>query len=101
MISYIERIGSGEDLREEIEVLTKEDAMEEFMFLGLRRMQGISGTQFENCFGNTIEEIYGDVIEKLEQEKMLEVKEDKIRLTKRGIDVSNYVSANFCCRKRF
>ena len=95
MISYIERIGSGEDLREEIEVLTKEDAMEEFMFLGLRRMQGISGTQFENCFGNTIEEIYGDVIEKLEQEKMLEVKEDKIRLTKRGIDVSNYVFCEF------
>lgn len=86
---------SGEDLREEIEVLTKEDAMEEFMFLGLRRMQGISGTQFENCFGNTIEEIYGDVIEKLEQEKMLEVKEDKIRLTKRGIDVSNYVFCEF------
>lgn len=95
MISYIERIGSGEDLREEIEVLTKEDAMEEFMFLGLRRMQGISGTQFENCFGNTIEEIYGDVLEKLEQEKMLEVKEDKIRLTKRGIDVSNYVFCEF------
>ena len=42
MISYIERIGSGEDLREEIEVLKKEDAMEEFMFLGLRKMQGIS-----------------------------------------------------------
>lgn len=95
MISYIERIGSGEDLREEIEVLTKEDAMEEFMFLGLRKMQGISRIQFENCFGNTIEEIYGDVIEKLEQEKMLEVKEDKIRLTKRGIDVSNYVFCEF------
>ena len=95
MTSYIERIGSGEDLREEIEVLTKEDAMEEFMFLGLRKMQGISGIQFENCFGNTIEEIYGDVLEKLEQEKMLEVKENKIRLTKRGIDVSNYVFCEF------
>lgn len=58
-------------------------------------MQGISRIQFENCFGNTIEEIYGDVIEKLEQEKMLEVKEDKIRLTKRGIDVSNYVFCEF------
>ena len=39
------------------------------MFLGLRKMQGISESKFENCFGNTIEEIYGDVIEKLEQEK--------------------------------
>ncbi len=101
MTSYIERIGSGEDLREEIEVLTKEDAMEEFMFLGLRKMQGISGIQFENCFGNTIEEIYGDVLEKLEQEKMLEVKEDKIRLTKEGLMSAIMCSANFCCRKRF
>ena len=88
----------GEGLRElagPVEQLSREARMEEFMFLGLRRMQGISGTQFENCFGNTIEEIYGDVIEKLEQEKMLEVKEDKIRLTKRGIDVSNYVFCEF------
>lgn len=64
-------------------------------FWDFRKMQGISGIQFENCFGNTIEEIYGDVLEKLEQEKMLEVKEDKIRLTKRGIDVSNYVFCEF------
>ena len=81
----------GED-KEEID---RQGQMEEFMFLGLRKMQGISGIQFENCFGNTIEEIYGDVLEKLEQEKMLEVKEDKIRLTKRGIDVSNYVFCEF------
>ena len=32
---------------------------------------------------------------------MLEVKEDKIRLTKRGIDVSNYVSANSAVGKDF
>ena len=93
--AYLKESGSPEKIRENRETLSLEDEMSEFMFLGLRRMQGISGTQFENCFGNTIEEIYGDVIEKLEQEKMLEVKEDKIRLTKRGIDVSNYVFCEF------
>ena len=95
MASYIERIKSGEELREEIEVLTKKDSMEEFMFLGLRKMQGISRTQFENCFGNTIEEIYGDVLEKLVREKLLEITADRIRLTKRGIDVSNSVFCEF------
>ena len=58
-------------------------------------MQGISRTQFENCFGNTIEEIYGDVLEKLVREKLLEITADRIRLTKRGIDVSNSVFCEF------
>ncbi len=92
---YIERIGSGEDLREEIEVLTKEEMMEEFMFLGLRKMQGVSRTQFEHYFGNPIEEIYGDALNKLSEKGMLEITGDNIRLTKRGIDVSNSVFCEF------
>ena len=40
-------------------------------------------------------------MEKLEQEKMLEVKEDKIRLTKEGLMSAIMCSANFCCRKDF
>lgn len=95
MPSYIERIHSGKELREDIEVLTKEDAMEEFLFLGLRKTEGISRTKFQECFGTEIEEIYGDVLVKLEQERLIERKEEKIRLTKRGIDVSNYVFAEF------
>lgn len=95
LTSYIERIGSGEDLREEIEVLTKEEMMEEFMFLGLRKMQGISRTQFEHCFGNPIEKVYGDALNKLTEEGLLEIEGDHIRLTKRGIDVSNSVFCEF------
>ncbi len=95
LTSYIERIESGEDLREEIEVLTKEEMMEEFMFLGLRKMQGVSRTRFEHCFGNPIEEVYGDALNKLTEEGLLEIEGDHIRLTKRGIDVSNSVFCEF------
>ena len=95
LTSYIERIESGEDLREEIEVLTKEEMVEEFMFLGLRKMQGVSRTRFEHCFGNPIEEVYGDALNKLTEEGLLEIEGDHIRLTKRGIDVSNSVFCEF------
>ena len=95
LTSYIERIESGEDLREEIEVLTKEEMMEEFMFLGLRKMQGVSRTRFEHCFGNPIEEVYGDALNKLTEEGLLEIEGDHIRLTKRGIDVSSSVFCEF------
>ena len=82
-------------MREEIEVLTKEEMMEEFMFLGLRKMQGVSRTRFEHCFGNPIEEVYGDALNKLTEEGLLEIEGDHIRLTKRGIDVSNSVFCEF------
>ena len=98
MISYIERIGSGEDLREEIEVLTKEDAMEEFMFLGLRLTGGVRTAEFERRFGVAMEAVYGEVIERLLKEGLLEASvqtDSHIRLTEYGLDVSTYALAEF------
>ena len=33
--------------------------MEEFFFLGLRKMNGVSKREFEACFHATVAEIYG------------------------------------------
>lgn len=97
--------------REELSVQAK---MEEFMFLGLRVMAGVSGTEFEKRFGKTMEDVYGDVLRKHEEEGLLQIerKEDrkeaaaaepakgktnieKVMLTTNGVDVSNYVFADF------
>lgn len=97
--------------REELSVQAK---MEEFMFLGLRVMAGVSGTEFEKRFGKTMEDVYGDVLRKHEEEGLLQIerKEDrkeaaaaepakgktnieKVMLTTKGVDVSNYVFADF------
>ena len=95
MTSYIERIGSGEDLREEIEVLTKEDAMEEFMFLGLRMTQGISTAEFEEQFGKEIHAVYGGVLKKYEAMHLLREHSGRLALTRDGISVSNVILADF------
>ena len=77
--------------------LTKKDQMEEFMFLGLRMMEGVSLEEFEKQFGKSMQEIYGNKLTKLEKHGLLEKKEDSGRyaLTKQGIDISNQVFVEF------
>lgn len=107
---YVNQGAYVED-REELSVQAK---MEEFMFLGLRVMAGVSGTEFEKRFGKIMEDVYGDVLRKHEEEGLLQIerKEDrkeataaepakgktnieKVMLTAKGVDVSNYVFADF------
>ncbi|MBQ4259808.1 MAG: oxygen-independent coproporphyrinogen III oxidase [Lachnospiraceae bacterium] len=82
-----------------IEQLTEEDCMEEFMFLGLRMITGISTGEFEQIFEIPVEEVFGEVIEKNIRDGLLErfwvEGEERIRLTETGLNVSNYVMAQF------
>ena len=78
-----------------IEILDKKSEMEEFMFLGLRLMAGISRQQFEKNFQVTLNSVYGEVLRKLKGEQLIEEVAGYVRLTEHGIDVSNYVLAEF------
>lgn len=78
-----------------IEILDKKSEMEEFMFLGLRLMAGISRQQFEKKFQVTLNSVYGEVLRKLKGEQLIEEVAGYVRLTEHGIDVSNYVLAEF------
>ena len=77
------------------ERLTVNDCMAEFMFLGLRMIHGISITDFEEKFHTGIRTIYGKVIDKYVSSGHLEKEGDIIRLTEKGIDVSNTVFSDF------
>lgn len=108
------RFQNGEDLeryledpmgcRGEGQVLSRQEQMEEFMFLGLRLTEGVSGEEFQRCFGQRMEDVYQDVIEKYLAMKLLYRpscpdgtggKEERLALTSRGLDVSNYVMQGF------
>lgn len=70
--------------------------MEEFMFLGLRMIEGVSINEFADRFGTDIYKIYSEPIARFERLGLLEsASEGIIRLTKKGIDVSNYVFEGF------
>lgn len=81
--------------REDEEKLSIPSRMEEFMFLGLRLTDGISVRDFEEKFSVEYEKIYGDITRSLEAKKLLRRENGRVFLTEQGIDVSNYVLAEF------
>lgn len=88
----------GEDFSQEDSsyvFLDKRQRMEEFMFLGLRMMEGISRSEFQKMFGVQLEAIYGNVLDKLQQQGLLRQQEGRVSLTEAGISVSNYVLSEF------
>lgn len=75
--------------------LSKKDQMEEFLFLGLRTTRGVKRKEFRECFGEEMDGLWKAVIGKNVADGLLEDDGEGIRLTARGMDLGNYVSAQF------
>ena len=82
-------------IRTEQITITKEDSMSEFMYLGLRFTDGINAKEFKEEFDVKLEDIYGKQIEKLISQELLVKTEYGYKLTKYGVDVSNYALSLF------
>ena len=81
--------------RREVQILTTQEQMEEFMFLGLRLTEGVDLQEFQDFFGKSAEEIYGKQLSSFAAQGLLEREGRRLRLTPRGIDVSNVVFSAF------
>lgn len=95
MQGYLKYASDTEKRRDLVETLTKEDMMSEFMFLGLRRMCGVSMTEFVKRFELPMEQVFGETLCKLQKQELLKIDGDRVFLTDKGIDVSNYIFAEF------
>ena len=84
-----------QDLKENIEVLTLEDEMAEYMFLGLRKSAGIDICDFKDIFGKDIYSVYKEQIKDNIAKGLLWQNGTRIALTDRGIDISNTVMSDF------
>lgn len=91
----LEAYFGGDFSKKEFFVLTKDNQIEETMFLGLRVLEGVSKEQFREQFSCELRVVYRKELEKLEKEGLLEEEGDFVRLTSRGIDLSNPVLAEF------
>jgi oxygen-independent coproporphyrinogen-3 oxidase len=69
--------------------------MEEEMFLGLRKIEGVSINHFEEKFGKKLDTVYGSTIERLISEDMLKVTGDLLSLTDKGLILGNEVFKEF------
>lgn len=92
---YIRANGRLDQIEEEKETLDWNAQVEETMFLGLRMKEGVNKQKFRERYHREIQEVYGEVLEKLKEEGLLREEEERICLTKRGNDLSNYVLAQF------
>lgn len=95
MTEYLKNAAHPSVIRKELQLLSKEEVMEEFMFLGLRMCEGISEKIFEQLFDEKLEKIYGDVLEKYERSGHLLHENEMWKFSREGIHVSNWILADF------
>ena len=95
MQEYLKESRNPDQIRKDVTVLSRNEQIEEFMFLGLRMTEGISEKKFEENFDVRLMDIYGDILQKYEETGFVEHIETKWRLTRKGIHVSNHILADF------
>lgn len=74
---------------------SKEDMMKEFMLLGLRKIDGVKISDFKEKFVDNPLYVFRNELNKLAQEDLIEVFENSIRLTDKGLDLANLVWEEF------
>ena len=77
------------------ETQDKLDMEKEFMILGLRKLDGVSISKFEQKFGENPIYLFRNELQKLVEEDLLEVDLDDIKLTSKGLDLANLVWEEF------
>jgi putative oxygen-independent coproporphyrinogen III oxidase len=79
----------------EIHRVTRMEQMEEEMFLGLRKTEGVSKQRFSEKFGRDVHEVFGAAIRSERQKGLLEETDTHVRLTRRGRLLGNEVFQAF------
>lgn len=95
MEEYLKHSDKPEAIRVDVEKLSVQDEMEEFMILGLRMNQGVSKAEFEERFHCKIDEVYGEVLQKYASGGFLKRENGRIFFSREGISVSNVILADF------
>ena len=95
--TYIENFQNGESVYNIIfhEKQSKEQMMKEYMLLGLRKISGVKISEFKEKFIDNPIYYFREQLNKLVKQNLLEVSEDSIYLTNKGLDLANVVWMEF------
>ncbi|MBO1914008.1 oxygen-independent coproporphyrinogen III oxidase, partial [Microvirga sp. 3-52] len=89
------QVGNGIRPIQQSHIVTPVEAMEEEMFLGLRKTDGISTALFHEKFGQSLTSVYGETIQALIDKELIEVNGDRVQLTRNGVFRGNEVFQQF------
>lgn len=92
---YAASIRSGRIPRCNTITLSRDEAVSEFVFLGLRMAQGISFADFESQFGSSFQIMFLPALQKLSRAGLIVHEQQGIRLTRKGMLLSNQVFSMF------
>lgn len=92
---YIKRSEENKNLAIEENKNSENENIEEFMFMGLRMIEGISEDEFLKRFKKPISDFYGDIIERYIKQGLLVRQGSRILLSDKGIEYSNKVMSDF------
>ncbi|HFH8977217.1 TPA: radical SAM family heme chaperone HemW [Streptococcus agalactiae] len=91
---YLKGVSEG-NARLSEEVLSKNEMMEEELFLGLRKKEGVSTGKFEQKFGTSFEKRYGQIVQELQSDGLLKENNGFIQMTKKGLFLGDTVAEKF------
>ena len=74
---------------------TYKELKEEFMFLGLRRLEGINDSDYQKRYNSSFFTDFRDPINRLLENKTISINQDNIKLTPLGLDFADRVSLEF------
>lgn len=92
---YIKSMNEKGKSTEEIINNSKNDDIEEFMFMGLRKINGIDENEFKKRFSMNINDVYGEILNKYLDKGLLIRDLGRIFLSEKGIEISNVIMADF------
>lgn len=91
---YLKGVSEG-NARLSEEVLSKNEMMEEELFLGLRKKEGVSIGKFEQKFGTSFEKRYSQIVQELQSDGLLKENNGFIQMTKKGLFLGDTVAEKF------
>jgi oxygen-independent coproporphyrinogen-3 oxidase len=86
----VESYLNGKDIRDYSEVISFDEAMNEYVMLGMRLSEGIYIDEFNRIFGIDFMERYGNTFKRFSPEYVY-IDKKTCRLTDKGMFVSNYI----------
>ncbi len=95
MADYLADSSTIERIRKQTDAPSRQRRMEERLYLGLRLDSGIDLHLFNREFNHPFENIYKEAFDSLIEEGLLEIVGSRLKLTERGVDLSNRVFTQF------
>ena len=93
--AYVELIAADKSPIVERRELNEEDRQSEAVFLGLRMMEGYNVRDYQNRFGLNLIERHRENLERFSDAGLIELTDDRLKLTRSGALLSNEVFAAF------